>query len=80
MKAAEARKLKVGDWVQATFGTYAKRCEIVAIDWPRFTLKTFDHRAAEMVRTRNYRNIWGPCAPNKPPSLGMPSWLSWPES
>lgn len=77
MKACDARKLKVGDWVRALFGGrgYAKACEIVAISWPTFTLRTKDYQGREMIRTRNYRRLCFPCQPVAPPSITAPGWL-----
>lgn len=78
MKAADARKLKIGDFVRASFGCHAKNCEITAIDWPTFTLKTTDHRGDDMIRTRRYASLWFQVEP-KPLSTTSPSWLVWPE-
>lgn len=80
MKAAEARALKVGDWVRACFGLHDKPCEIIAINWPTFTLKTKDYKGEEMIRTRRYQSLWGRCEPDGPPTTkGLPSWLEWPQ-
>jgi len=79
MKAADARELKVGDWVMASFGCYAKKAEIIAIDWPTFTLRATDHRGDEMIRTRRYVSLWpGKVSPARTPSTSLPSWLWWP--
>lgn len=78
MKAAEARALNVGQWVTAGFGLYTKQCEIMAIDWPTFTLRTKDHRGFEMIRTRRYQSLG--CKIDRPATRpnNLPSWLSWP--
>jgi hypothetical protein len=68
MTAAHARRLKVGDWVIATFGGRGvrKKCEIIAIAWPTFTLRTKDYRGDEMITGRNIDCLgpfWENCAP-----------------
>lgn len=79
MKAADARELKVGEFVSAMFAGYVKTCEITAIDWPTFHLLTKDCRGDEMRRTRRYQSLIGRCAANRPTSRGHASWLKWPE-
>jgi len=80
MYAKEARLLRVGDWVTATFGGRGvrKACEIIAIDWPRFTLRTTDYNGEEMIRFRNYGSLRGRCSPQRPSVVTSPSWLIWP--
>jgi hypothetical protein len=77
MKATEARKLKPGDWVQALFGCYPKTAEVIAIEWPVFTLRTKTTRGEELVRTRNYRSIVA--TRPTPREAIQPSWLIWNE-
>ena len=79
MTAAEARKLRVGDWVTATFSGRGviKRCEITSIAWPTFTLRTKDSRGKEMIRTRRYESLGKPCDAVLQ-SVPCPSWLVWP--
>lgn len=77
MKAADARQLKVGDFIKGNFGNVSKSCEIIAIDWPCFTLRTKDHRGEEMIRKRNYQSIWGKHDPMRPTARGLPSWLKY---
>lgn len=76
MVAAEARKLRIGDWVKARFGGrgYVKTCQITAIKWPRFTLSMNDYRGNLMVRTRNYRSI---ISASDGPGLTGFTWPSW---
>lgn len=80
MLAQEARTLVVGDFVRATFSGrgVSKRCEIVAINWPTFTLKTTDAKGGEMIRTRRYTTLDCKCAANNIPTLDWPAWLSRP--
>lgn len=79
MKAADARQLTVGDWVTANFGCNTKKCEIIAIDWPTFRLRTKDYRGDEMIRTRRYTSLWSKTEPAGPTSTrSAPSWLTWP--
>jgi hypothetical protein len=79
MKAADARQLVIGDWVWATFSGRAvrKRCEIIAIDWPTFTIRTKDHKGHEMIRTRRYESLGDRDEPEGQQPVPCPSWLSW---
>jgi len=40
MTAKSARRLRIGDTVQAAFGVVRKNCTIVEIAWPHFTVET----------------------------------------
>ncbi len=76
MKAAEARKLKVGDYVEASFAGYRKNAEILAIVWPRFTLKAKDYKGRDLVRRRRYESIFRVTSrPTQRPA--SPDWLTW---
>jgi hypothetical protein len=77
MIAAEAHKLKIGDWVLARFSGrgYLKKCEITSIDWPTFTLRTTECNGRELVRTRRYENLVSACQPAGPPTESLPAWL-----
>lgn len=77
MKAADARKLEVGDYVMAGFGNVSKRCEIIGINWPKFGLKTTDYKGRPMYRDRNYRSLWA--SAEQPKARPAPFWLTWPE-
>lgn len=68
MTARDARRLNVGDFVQARFGGrgVVKKCEIIRIEWPRFTLRTKDYRGDEMIRTRRYESLIQQCEPSEP--------------
>lgn len=81
MKASDARQLKIGDWVQANFGGrgVVKNCEIIAINWPTFKLRTKDHRGDEMIRTRRYQSLTRQVEPNGPSWRKLPYWLIWPD-
>lgn len=80
MKAAEARALKVGDMVGATFGNYRhKDCEIIGIAWPVFTLRWKDSKGSWQTRTRRYPSMF-PVKPKQSPELGcatLPAWLKY---
>jgi hypothetical protein len=80
MTAGEARKLKPGDLVTATFSGrgYVKRCEIVCVAWPTFTLRTTDSNGEEMIRTRRYESLGRKCDPKGSEPVPCPSWLVWP--
>jgi hypothetical protein len=78
MKAVEARALKVGDFVGATFGNYHKKqCEILAINWPVFTLRWKDSRGEWQTRTRRYPSMY-PFHPQNTVQRGnLPAWLKY---
>jgi hypothetical protein len=80
MTAGEARKLKPGDLVTATFSGrgYVKRCEIVCVAWPTFTLRTTDSNGEEMIRTRRYESLGRKCDPKGSEPVPCPSWLVGP--
>ena len=80
MTAGEARKLNVGDWVEATFSGRGviKRCQIVSIAWPTFTLRTRDIKGKDMVRTRRYENLGKRCEADGIKLVQGPFWLVWP--
>jgi hypothetical protein len=83
MRAAEARKLKIGDFVRASFGGrgVVKKCEIIRIDWPVFTLRTKDYLGHEMIRTRRYASLINQCEANGPRiNAPSPVWLKWQNS
>jgi len=80
--APEAKQLNVGDIVTATFSGrgYVKRCEIIGISWPWFTLKTTTSKGVEMVRMRRYRSLGIKCEPDGARPVSLPSWLVWPSA
>lgn len=78
MRAAEARQLAIGDWVQATVNGYIKACEVIGISWPRFKLRTLDCHGQEMILSRRYPSIGPKIQPQRPSVLTSPSWLIWP--
>ncbi len=80
MKAKAARKLKVGDWVRASFGFWEKDAEIIAIAWPKFTIRTIDSRSREMIRTRRYDSLWYQIDPPNFRAENWPAWLRRPKS
>jgi hypothetical protein len=80
VKAASARKLRVGDWVTATFSGrgVVKACEIIEIRWPTFVLSTRTAKGSDIVRERLYRSLGQACDP--PGTFReqmLPSWLSF---
>ena len=77
MKAAEARELKVGDYVMGCFGNVSKRCRIIGISWPNFSLEMKDYKGEPMFRERLYRSLWKATPPKERPA---PRWLKWPEA
>lgn len=81
MNAATARALNVGDWVTASFGGrgVVKKCEIIAIDWPVFTLATKDYRGDQMIRTRRYVSLIEQVEPIVSITGPTPSWLTLPK-
>jgi hypothetical protein len=81
MTAGEARQLKLGDWVTATFSGrgVCKRCEIIAVVWPTFTLRTKDSKGVEMIRTRRYTSLGKRCDPKGSQPVPCPPWLVWPK-
>lgn len=81
MKASEARGLKVGDIVGATFGNYHhKDREDLAINWPEFTLRWKDSRGHLQVRTRRYRSICKVKKANTMRRDQLPSFLVYDKS
>lgn len=80
MRAADARKLKIGDWVRAAFSGrgIVKACEIIAIHWPRFVLRTKDHKGDPMTRERRYESLIDQvAAPDGSRRPVTPEWLTW---
>lgn len=82
MDAGLARQLRPGDWVTATFSGrgVVKRCEIVSVAWPIFTLRTKDSNGDAMVRTRRYASLGAKCDPEGSEPVLLPAWLVWPRA
>ncbi len=75
MKAKEARKLIVGDWVFASFAGYRKAAQIVVIDWPHFTIKAKGSKG-ELIREARYTSLIEKL--DTPSPRTPPDWLQWP--
>jgi len=61
MRAKEARRLRPGDQIRATFGTVTRPAQVLRIEWPYVWVTTILKSGEKRVQRSRYQSVYPAC-------------------